>query len=126
MGLNARACLFYGVVITDNAAKKLVKKLVNQYALDFDNNEIEEEPFECLEALGEQLKFKVAILCREDEESEDRVMGICSFEKTVYDWQGIPIVKIPDQDKLDAKWEKVQKTTGLKKKPKLHLFTDWS
>jgi len=124
MNMESYASLFYGVVISKDTAKNLLKRFATDINLsddeDIDNFRLLDIS-DLLEILGDHKGFKVIDLPN----NEDIKFGIAIWENTTYDYEYVTKLKIPkDTSKLDEKWIKISSLLKLgSKKPSWHLIT---
>lgn len=118
MGMNAKASLFYGVMLNKSDYEKLAKKLNINTGDDYDDD------YEKIELITRTMGFYIVWCTQEFSDKEQ--YGIAVYEKTVYDYDDDRAFKIPSETTLNEKWEKLNKTLKLSKKPGWHLFTEHS
>lgn len=131
MSMNSHASLFYGIAISIDDAKKIVNRFRSEIDLETEDDEDDygdnDDIYQLLESIGEEKGFEVSYLGGEIIEPEDTKFGIAVWEETTYDWEGVSELKLPNKEKLDAKWAKLAKTLKLgNKKPRWFQFTQWS
>lgn len=124
MGVNARASLFYGIVINEDAARKLLKRFEAEMTENFgEEYDFDEDSLEyVLEALANLKNFKIVF--REFSDADDEY-GIAVYKKDAYDFEETKKFKMPDEENLNEKWAKLAERLKLgKRKPGWYLFTE--
>ena len=123
MGNNANASLFYGVILKEDAVKKLIKKFESETAGSY---EFEDDLGEHLESIAKSKKFKI-VYCINEYSDKDDEYGIAVYEHSWSDYEKLKSFKIPSEVELKAKWNKLAKELGLgSKKPGWYLFANYS
>jgi hypothetical protein len=121
MGNRAQSSLFYGVVLNVDESVKFTKKILGN-DLDRNENDLGELFYE-LKKKGE---FKWVCIDPFDN-AENMLNCIASYEKKVYEYDFPPKkFKLPNQEVVDNKWQKIAEKYGIKKKPGWHLTTEYS
>jgi len=118
MGINARAKLFYGIVISKIKLLKIASGILGDEVS-------EDEEYERLEWLAKRVGGKSIWLYREGYDENDE-HGIAVWEKTTYDFTDTKKFKLPDVAALDEKWKSIQKGLGIKAKAGWYLWTEYS
>lgn len=124
--MDAIAVVFYGVKITNEQARAIVKKNFDLIKNDEDENIddlCDADLYDCLGAIGAEHGFESPTL--ESGYNEfDNEFGIGAI--VVEQFHGSPAeeFEIPSDAELDKKWKKIAETLKIKKKPKWYIFAN--